>query len=73
MIYLAALSLVVWGLLRRLVGGLAQGIEPDLSPARVSSRALAGWAFVCALVIVPVGAALGGAWPQIMAVVLAGR
>jgi hypothetical protein len=71
-VFLAALSLGLWWLLYRLVAGLAQGIEPDLAPASVSPRALAIWAFACALVIVPIGAALGPAWGQIQAVILAG-
>jgi len=60
-------------LLRRIVSGMAQGIEPDFTPAVISQRALAGWAFASALVIVPIGAALGGAWDQIVAVMLSGR
>jgi RsiW-degrading membrane proteinase PrsW (M82 family) len=71
--YLVGLSLGLWWLLRRIVSGMAQGIEPDFTPAVISQRALAGWAFASALVIVPIGAALGGAWDQIAAVMLSGR
>jgi hypothetical protein len=72
-LYLAALSLALWWLLRRLVLGLGQGIEPVLAPPLVSSRALAGLAFAAVLVIVPIGAALGPAWNRIVAVIAAGR
>jgi len=72
-VFLVALSLALWWLLYRLVASLTQGIEPDLAPTVVSSRALAAWAFACALIIVPIGAALGPAWSQIQAVILAGR
>ena len=71
-VYLVALSLALWWLLRRLVLGLSHGIAPDLTPTTVSARALAGWAFVCALVVVPIGAALSPAWNQIVALVVAG-
>jgi hypothetical protein len=71
-IFLVALSLGLWWLLYRLVASLSQGAEPDLSPAIVSPRSLAVWAFACALVIVPIGAALGPAWSQIQAIILAG-
>jgi RsiW-degrading membrane proteinase PrsW (M82 family) len=71
--YLVALSLGLWWLLRRIVNGMAQGVEPDITPETVSHRVLAGWAFATALVIVPIGAALGGAWDQIAAVMFAGQ
>jgi RsiW-degrading membrane proteinase PrsW (M82 family) len=71
-IFLVVLSLGLWWLLYRLVASLAQGIEPDLAPPIFSSRALAGWALACALVIIPIGAALGPAWSQIQAIMLAG-
>ena len=71
-VFLTALSLALWWLLRRIVVTLAQGNAPDLEPALVSRRALAGWAFAGALVIIPIGAALGGAWPQVVAVVISG-
>lgn len=71
--YLVALALGLGWLLRRIVGGLALGVEPDLTPITISQRALAGWAFACALVIIPIGAALGPAWNQIAAIVMTGR
>jgi hypothetical protein len=71
--FLAALALGLWWLLRRQAANLAQDITADLAPEIVSTRALAGWAFACALVVVPIGAALGGAWPQIAAVIASGR
>lgn len=71
--YLVGLSLGLWWLLRRLVNGLAQGVEPDFTPAAVSQRALAAWAFASALVVVPIGAALGGAWNQIVSLMLSGQ
>jgi hypothetical protein len=70
--FLVALSLGLGWLLYRLVTSLSQGVEPDLAPAIISPRALAVWSFACALVIVPIGAALGPAWSQIQAVILAG-
>ncbi len=72
-VYLVGLSLGLWWLLRRIVNGMAGGVEPDITPETVSPRVLAGWAFASALVIVPIGAALGPAWDQIVAVLLAGR
>lgn len=71
--FLAALALGLWWLLRRQAANLAQDVTADLAPEIVSARALAGWAFACALVVVPIGAALGGAWPQIAAVIAGGR
>jgi RsiW-degrading membrane proteinase PrsW (M82 family) len=71
-VFLVVLSLGLWWLLYRLVTGLGQGVEPDLAPTVVTSRALAGWALACALVIIPLGAALGLAWRQIQGVILSG-
>lgn len=68
-VFLLALSAGLWWLLRRLVNGLAQEIEPDITPTVVTTRALAGWALACALVIIPIGAALGPAWSQIQEVI----
>jgi len=70
--FLVALSLGLWGLLRAIVAGLAKGIEPDLSPSMISRRAVAVWAFACALVMVVLGATLGSAWSQIQPIILAG-
>jgi RsiW-degrading membrane proteinase PrsW (M82 family) len=71
-VFLVALSLGLWWLLRRIVGESAQGVEPDITPTAVSTRALAGWAFACALVIIPIGAALSPAWSQIREIFLTG-
>lgn len=71
-IILLVLSLGMWWLLRKFVHQIARGVKAELSPALISRRALAGWAFACVLVIVPVGAALGKAWGQIRAVFLGG-
>jgi hypothetical protein len=68
-VFLVVLSAGLWWLLYHLVNGLAQEIEPDLSPTIVSPRALAYWTCACALVIIPVGAALGPAWSEIQEVV----
>jgi hypothetical protein len=71
-IFLAALSLALWWLLRRMTAGLAQGAEPDLAPMVVSARALAGLALASAFIIVPIGAALTGSWPSVAEAVVAG-
>ena len=75
-VFLLALSVWLWWLLRRIVRSLvapsdqaASEITP--SPA-ISPRALAVWALACALVIIPIGAALGPAWEQIRSIILAG-
>jgi hypothetical protein len=70
--FLVVLSIGLWWLLRRIVDGMAQEAEPDLVPARISPRALAFWGLACALVIIPIGAALGQAWRDIQAVLLPG-
>jgi len=71
-IFLAAVSSGLWWLLYWLVTKLAREVEPALASTRVSSRALAGWALATVLVITPIGAALGPAWEEIQAIVLAG-
>jgi len=68
-LFLVALSAGLWWLLYHLVSGLAQEIEPDLSPTILSPRALAYWALACAVVIIPIGAALGPAWGEIQEVI----
>ena len=85
-VFLLALSAGLWWLLRRMVQDLAASddqvgasqaavdqvvAEEGLSPG-VSVRTVAVWAFVCALVIVPIGAALGPAWQQVQAILLTG-
>jgi RsiW-degrading membrane proteinase PrsW (M82 family) len=84
-VFLAVLALALWWLLYRLMNSLGQGMEPRLAPTIVSAptdprspwgpdigarRALAAWAIACALVIVPIGAALGLAWRSIQKVIL---
>jgi len=71
-VFLTALSLTLWWLLHRLTLSLARGIQPDRFRAVISRRALAVGAFTCILVFVPIGAALGPAWNQIVAVVVTG-
>jgi len=71
-IYLVSLSLGLWWLLHHIINGMARGIEPAITPEAVSPRVLAAWAFASALVIIPIGAALGGAWDQIVAIMFAG-
>jgi hypothetical protein len=71
-IYLTALALALWWLAGRITSDLAPGIQPEQPILAVSPRLLASWAFACALVIVPIGAALGGAWGEIVAIMRAG-
>jgi RsiW-degrading membrane proteinase PrsW (M82 family) len=71
-LFLVTLSLGLWWLLRRIVMNMAVDVEPDLAPVRISPRALAFWGLVCALIIIPIGAALGPAWDQIREVLLFG-
>jgi len=71
-IFLAALSIGLWWLLRRIVMNMAVDIGPDLAPVRISTRSLAFWGFVCALIIIPIGAALGPAWEKICTVLILG-
>lgn len=70
-IYLAGLSLGLWWLLRRYINRMTNElsqVEELASPQQISSRSLAMWALACALIIIPIGAALGGAWNQIAAI-----
>ncbi len=71
--FLIALSVGLWWILRRLVNDLAGGITPRVSPEVISRRALAVWAFACALVVIPIGAALGPAWADIQRIILVAR
>lgn len=71
-VYLVALSLGLWWLLRRITLQLAEDEAPELTPVRVSSRTVAVWAFACALFIVPIGAAIGPAWQELQTVLLTG-
>lgn len=71
--FLVALSLGLWWLLHGYITKLASGITPSVAPTVITRRALAGWALACALVIIPIGSALGSAWKDILSVVLATR
>ncbi len=76
LVFLLVLSAGLWWLLSSMVQDLAvsdsqAAAEESLWP-RVSVRAVAAWACACALVIIPIGAALGPAWKQIQAVILTG-
>ncbi|HSG45021.1 MAG TPA: PrsW family glutamic-type intramembrane protease [Anaerolineales bacterium] len=68
--YLVLLSLGLWWLLRKIVNEISERVTPDLAPASVSKRAIAAWAVACALVIVPIGAALSPAWEEIRLLIL---
>jgi len=51
---------------------MAVDVEPELAPVRISPRALAFWGLACALIVIPIGAALGPAWDQIREVLIFG-
>jgi RsiW-degrading membrane proteinase PrsW (M82 family) len=63
--YLILLSLGLWWLMRKIVNGISDRVTPDLTPATVSRRLIAAWAVACAVVIIPIGAALSPAWDSI--------
>jgi RsiW-degrading membrane proteinase PrsW (M82 family) len=72
--FLLLLSAGLWWLMIRIVRDLTRdevteriGAEPH---TLVSPRALAAWALACALVVVPIGAALGPAWRDIRSILL---
>ena len=68
--YLVLLSLGLWWLLRRIVNEISERVTPDLEPVSVSRRAIAAWAVACALIIIPIGAALSPAWEEIRFLIL---
>jgi len=70
--YLILLSTGLWWLLRKIVNELSEGITVDLTPATVSRRAVAVWALACAIIIIPIGAALSPAWNAIQKLILGG-
>ena len=70
--YLILLSAGLWWLLRKIVNELSEGITVDLTPATISRRAVAVWALVCTIVIVPIGAALSPTWNAIRNLLLGG-
>jgi RsiW-degrading membrane proteinase PrsW (M82 family) len=63
--YLILLSLGLWWLMRRIVNGISDRVTPDVTPVTVSRRLIAAWAVACAVVIIPIGAALSPAWDSI--------
>jgi len=65
---LVAMTAFNWWLLGRITTSLAADDRPALIPTQFSRRALALWAVACTVVIIPVGAALGGAWSEIQRV-----
>lgn len=71
-VFLIALSVGMWWFLGRVTANLAQEEAPRLAPVEVSPRTLAIWAFASALLIIPIGAALGQVWPYIRAALLGG-
>ncbi len=62
---LVAMTALNWWILLQYLNRLRADQPVDIASARVTTRALAGWAFACVLVIVPIGAALGQAWQEI--------
>jgi len=68
--YLTLLSLGLWWLLRKIVNEISERVTPDIEPVSVSRRAIAAWAVACALVIIPIGAALSPAWEEIRLLIL---
>ena len=71
--YLIVLSLGLWWILRSFVRGLAEGVAPDPGTVLVTRRALAGWALAAVLVVIPIRAALTGAWQGILSLAVGGR
>jgi RsiW-degrading membrane proteinase PrsW (M82 family) len=68
--YLALLAVGLWWLLARQVRVLA-GVEEGVGGiTAVSPRVLAAWAFACALIVIPLGAAMGPAWAEVQTVLL---
>ncbi len=67
---LIAMTAFNWWLLGRITASLATEDKPEIVPALISRRALAFWAVACTLIIIPVGAALGGAWAEIKTALL---
>jgi len=70
--YLVLLSAGLWGLLRRIVNEISENITTGLTPATVSRSAVAVWALACAIIIIPIGAALSPAWKAIQKIILGG-
>jgi len=70
--YLVLLSIGLWWLLRKIVNELSENIMADLTPATISRRAVAIWALACAIIIIPIGAALSPAWNAIQKLIMGG-
>jgi len=70
--YLILLSIGLWWLLQKIVNELSENITADLTPDTISRRALAAWALACAIIIIPIGAALSPAWHSIQKFILGG-
>ena len=69
--YLALLSVGLWWLLARQVRALGGAEEAGVGAVTaVSPRVLAAFAFACALIIIPLGAAMGPAWAEVQTVLL---
>lgn len=71
-LYLVGLSAGLWWLIWRITASFAADQVPELSISAISPRRMAIWSLLAALVIIPIGAALGPAWPAIKEIILAG-
>ncbi len=67
---LTVLTAFNWWLLARITKSLAPNAELESLPVAISHRALALWAIAVTAIILPVGAALGGAWEEIQHVIM---
>lgn len=67
---LTAMTAFNWWILGRITKSLAPNAEPAFLPVEISRRALALWAIAATAIIVPVGAAVGGAWEEIQRVIM---
>jgi len=72
LVYLSLLSLGLWWVLLRTTASIASDVPSKYSSFTLSRKQLALWALASAAVIIPIGAALGPAWPSIKEVILAG-
>jgi RsiW-degrading membrane proteinase PrsW (M82 family) len=69
-VFLVALSAWMWRILWRVSRELSVEQPAERVSAPISYRTLAAWAFVCVMILVPIGAALGPAWQEIQSVLL---
>lgn len=73
-VFLLVLTAAQWWILYRIVIRYSPvEARPEAATEIFSKRALAVWALACAMVIIPVGAALGHAWEEIRSVIVEGR